>query len=64
MRKRHSLSQMLRWRDNRPKDIVINAYSWKEYMYPTLYVYVSTLKISGVGEYTQGVLTSVPCWLV
>lgn len=55
---------MLRWRDNRPKDTVINVYSWKEYMYPTLYVYVSTLKISGVGEYTQGVLTSVPRWLV
>lgn len=44
--KRHSLSQMLRLRDNRPKDTVINAYSWKEFMYPTLYVY--TLKISGV----------------
>lgn len=62
MRKRHSLSQMLRLRDNRPKDTVINAYSWKEYMYPTLYVY--TLKISGVGEYTQDVLTSVTYWLV
>lgn len=62
MRKRHSLSQMLRLRDNRPKDTVINAYSWKEFMYPTLYVY--TLKISGVCEYTQDVLTSVTCWLV
>lgn len=64
MRKGHSLSQMLRLRGNRPKDIVINAFSWKECMYPTLYVYVSTMKTSGVGEYTQGVLTSVPCWLV
>lgn len=58
MRKRHSLSQMLRLGDKKSKDIIVKVYSWKEYMYPTHMVVLNIW----AGEYIQGVLTSIPCW--